>query len=132
MIAQIPVFIALYKGLLVTIELRHAPFFLWINDLSAPENLWDIHLAGYTLPIRLLPLLMGVSMFAQQKMTPSAGMEPTQQKMMLLMPVVFTFMFWSFPTGLVIYWLVNNILSIGQQMMYNRQAEAAKAAKPKP
>jgi YidC/Oxa1 family membrane protein insertase len=132
MVAQIPVFIALYKGLLVTIELRHAPFFLWINDLSAPENLWDIHLAGYTLPIRLLPLLMGVSMFAQQKMTPSAGMEPTQQKMMLLMPVVFTFMFWSFPTGLVIYWLVNNILSIGQQMMYNRQAEAAKAAKPKP
>jgi YidC/Oxa1 family membrane protein insertase len=132
MVAQIPVFIALYKGLLVTIELRHAPFFLWINDLSAPEYLWDIHLAGYSLPIRLLPLLMGVSMFVQQKMTPSAGMEPTQQKMMLLMPVVFTFMFWSFPTGLVIYWLVNNILSIGQQAMYNRQAEAAKAAKPKP
>jgi YidC/Oxa1 family membrane protein insertase len=132
MLAQIPVFIALYKGLLVTIELRHAPFFLWINDLSAPENLWDIHLAGYTLPIRLLPLLMGVSMFVQQRMTPSAGMEATQQKVMLLMPVIFTFMFWSFPTGLVIYWLVNNILSIGQQVMYNRQAEAAKAAKPKP
>ncbi|MGE5246820.1 MAG: membrane protein insertase YidC [Verrucomicrobiota bacterium] len=132
MVAQIPVFIALYKGLLVTIELRHAPFFLWINDLSAPESLWDIHLAGYTLPIRLLPLLMGVSMFVQQKMTPSSGMEPTQQKMMLLMPVIFTFMFWSFPTGLVIYWLVNNILSIGQQMIYNRQAEAAKAARPEP
>ncbi len=129
MLAQIPVFIALYKGLLVTIELRHAPFFLWINDLSAPEYLWDIHLAGFTLPIRLLPLLMGVSMFVQQKMTPSAGMDPTQAKMMLLMPVVFTFMFWSFPTGLVVYWLVNNLLSIGQQVMYNRQAEAAKAAK---
>jgi YidC/Oxa1 family membrane protein insertase len=129
MLAQIPVFIALYKGLLVTIELRHAPFFLWINDLSAPEYLWDIHIAGFTLPIRLLPLLMGASMFIQQKMTPSMSMDPMQQKMMLLMPVVFTFMFWGFPTGLVVYWLVNNVLSIGQQWMYNRQADAAKAAK---
>ena len=127
MLAQIPVFIALYKGLLVTIELRHAPFFLWVNDLSAPEHLWDIAVAGYTVPIRLLPLLMGVSMFVQQKMTPSAGMEPAQQKMMLFMPIIFTFMFWSFPTGLVIYWLVNNVLAIGQQMIYNRKAEAAKA-----
>jgi YidC/Oxa1 family membrane protein insertase len=127
MLAQIPVFIALYKGLLVTIELRHAPFFLWVNDLSAPEHLWDITAAGYTVPIRLLPLLMGVSMFIQQKMTPSAGMEPAQQKMMLFMPIIFTFMFWSFPTGLVIYWLVNNVLAIGQQTMYNRKAEAAKA-----
>ena len=128
MLAQIPVFIALYKGLLVTIELRHAPFFLWVNDLSAPEYLWDIAVAGYTVPIRLLPLLMGVSMFVQQKMTPSAGMEPAQQKMMLFMPVIFTFMFWSFPTGLVVYWLVNNVLAIGQQMMYNRKAEAAKCS----
>jgi len=128
MLAQIPVFIALYKGLLVTIELRHAPFFLWVNDLSAPEHLWNIAVAGYDLPIRLLPLLMGISMFIQQKMTPSAGMEPAQQKMMLFMPLIFTFMFWSFPTGLVIYWLVNNILAIGQQMIYNRKAEAAKAA----
>jgi YidC/Oxa1 family membrane protein insertase len=127
MVAQIPVFIALYKGLLVTIELRHAPFFLWVNDLSAPEHLWDIVVAGYTVPIRLLPLLMGISMFIQQKMTPSSGMEPAQQKMMLFMPIIFTFMFWSFPTGLVIYWLVNNILAIGQQMIYNRKAEAAKA-----
>ncbi|HEX7522786.1 MAG TPA: membrane protein insertase YidC [Candidatus Deferrimicrobium sp.] len=128
MVAQIPVFIALYKGLLVTIELRHAPFFLWVNDLSAPEHLWDIAVAGYTVPIRLLPLLMGISMFVQQKMTPSAGMEPAQQKMMLFMPLIFTFMFWSFPTGLVIYWLVNNVLAIGQQMIYNRKTEAAKAA----
>jgi len=129
MVAQIPVFIALYKALLVTIELRHAPFFLWINDLSAPEHLWDIPIAGYTIPIRLLALLMGVSMFVQQKMTPSAGMDPAQQKMMLFMPILFTFMFWGFPTGLVIYWLVNNILSIGQQILYNRQTEAAKAAR---
>jgi YidC/Oxa1 family membrane protein insertase len=127
MLLQIPVFIALYKGLLVTIELRHAPFFLWINDLSAPEHLWDIAVAGYTIPIRLLPLLMGISMFVQQKMTPSTG-DPNQQKIMLLMPVIFTFMFWGFPTGLVIYWLANNVLSIGQQMIHNAQAEAAKAA----
>jgi len=126
MLLQIPVFIALYKGLLVTIELRHAPFFLWINDLSAPERLWDIAVAGYTIPIRLLPLLMGISMFVQQKMTPSAG-DPNQQKIMLLMPVIFTFMFWGFPTGLVIYWLANNVLSIGQQLIHNAQAEAAKA-----
>jgi len=129
MLLQIPVFIALYKGLLVAIELRHAPFFLWIHDLSAPEQLWDIHVLGYTLPIRLLPLLMGISMFVQQKMTPSGGMEPAQQKMMLFLPVIFTFMFWGFPTGLVIYWLVNNVLQIGQQMIHNRQADAAKAAK---
>ena len=126
MLLQIPVFIALYKGLLVTIELRHSPFFLWINDLSAPERLWDIAVAGYTIPIRLLPLLMGISMFVQQKMTPSAG-DPNQQKIMLLMPVIFTFMFWGFPTGLVIYWLANNVLSIGQQLIHNAQAEAAKA-----
>jgi len=127
MLLQIPVFIALYKGLLVTIELRHSPFFLWINDLSAPEHLWDIAVAGYTIPIRLLPLLMGVSMFFQQKLTPAAG-DPNQQKIMMFMPVIFTFMFWGFPTGLVIYWLANNVLSIGQQLIHNAQAaEAAKA-----
>ena len=126
MLLQIPVFIALYKGLLVTIELRHSPFFLWINDLSAPEHLWNFAVAGYTIPIRLLPLLMGISMFLQQKLTPAAG-DPNQQKIMLLMPVIFTFMFWGFPTGLVIYWLANNVLSIGQQLIHNAQAGAAKA-----
>jgi len=129
MLLQIPVFIALYKGLLVAIELRHAPFMLWINDLSAPEHLWDLSVAGYTLPIRLLPLLMGISMFVQQKMTPSGGMDPAQQKMMLFLPLIFTFMFWGFPTGLTIYWLANNLLSIGQQLIQNRQAEAEKAAR---
>ncbi len=129
MLLQIPVFIALYKGLLVAIELRHAPFMLWINDLSAPEHLWDIAVAGYTIPIRLLPLLMGISMFAQQKLSPTGGMDPTQQKMMMFLPLIFTFMFWGFPTGLTIYWLMNNLLSIGQQLIQNRQAEAEKAAK---
>jgi YidC/Oxa1 family membrane protein insertase len=129
MLLQIPVFIALYKGLLVTIELRHSPFFLWINDLSAPEHLWDIAVAGYTIPIRLLPLLMGVSMFFQQKLTPAAG-DPNQQKIMMFMPVIFTFMFWGFPTGLVIYWLANNVLSIGQQLIHNEQAARAAKATP--
>lgn len=128
MVLQIPVFIALYKGLLVAIELRHSPFFLWINDLSAPEHLWDIVVAGYTIPIRLLPLLMGVSMFFQQRLSPSGGMDPTQQKMMMFLPLIFTFMFWGFPTGLTIYWLVNNLLSIGQQILQNRQAAAEQAA----
>lgn len=128
MVLQIPVFIALYKGLLVAIELRHSPFFLWINDLSAPEHLWDIAMAGYTIPIRLLPLLMGVSMFFQQRLSPSGGMDPTQQKMMMFLPLIFTFMFWGFPTGLTIYWLANNLLSIGQQILQNRQAAAEQAA----
>ena len=128
MVLQIPVFIALYKGLLVAIELRHSPFYLWINDLSAPEHLWDIAVAGYTIPIRLLPLLMGVSMFVQQKLSPSGGMDPTQQKMMMFLPLVFTFMFWGFPTGLTIYWLMNNLLSIGQQIYQNRQTAAEQAA----
>ncbi len=128
MILQIPVFIALYKGLLVAIELRHSPFILWINDLSAPEHLWDIAVAGHTIPIRLLPLLMGISMFVQQKLSPSGGMDPTQQKMMMFLPLIFTFMFWGFPTGLTIYWLVNNLLSIGQQILQNRQSAAEQAA----
>lgn len=126
MLAQLPIFVALYKGLLVTIDLRHAPFMLWINDLAAPEFLYDINLAGFILPLRLLPLLMGISMFVQQKMTPSTGGDPAQQKIMMFMPVIFTFMFWSMPSGLVIYWLVNNILGIGAQMMFNRKAEEEK------
>ncbi|MBK5094885.1 MAG: membrane protein insertase YidC [Deltaproteobacteria bacterium] len=129
MVLQIPVFIALYKGLLVAIELRHSPFMFWINDLSAPEHLWDIAVAGYTIPVRLLPLLMGVSMFVQQKLSPSGGMDPAQQKMMLFMPLIFTFMFWGFPTGLTIYWLMNNLLSIGQQLIQNRQVATEQAAR---
>lgn len=102
MVLQIPVFIALYEVLYVAIELRHAPFFLWITDLSAKD------------PYYITPVLMGATMFLQQKMTPSA-VDPAQQKIMMLMPIVFTFMFLSFPAGLVLYWLVNNVLSIGQQ-----------------
>ncbi|MDY7033758.1 MAG: membrane protein insertase YidC [Thermodesulfobacteriota bacterium] len=104
---QIPVFFALYRALLGSIELRHAPFIFWINDLSAKD------------PYYITPILMGASMFIQQKMTPTVG-DPTQAKMMLIMPIVFTFMFLNFPSGLVIYWLVNNVLSIGQQFYINK------------
>ncbi|MBU0484254.1 MAG: membrane protein insertase YidC [Proteobacteria bacterium] len=122
MILQIPVFFALYRVLMQTIELRHAPFMFWINDLSAPDRLF----IGFDLPylggLPVLTLLMGASMFLQQKMTPTSG-DPTQAKMMMFMPVIFTFMFLNFASGLVLYWLVNNLLSIAQQYVINRQTD---------
>jgi YidC/Oxa1 family membrane protein insertase len=124
MVVQIPVFFAFYRILPNSIELRHAPFALWINDLSAPERLFSF---PFTIPlmappygIPVLTLLMGASMFLQQKMTPMTG-DPAQAKMMMLLPIVFTFLFINFPSGLVLYWLVNNILSIAQQYRINRQ-----------
>ena len=118
MLVQIPVFFALYRMLDQAIELRHAPFIGWINDLSAPDRLFHFN---FSIPfmeppfgIPVLTLIMGATMFWQQKMTPPAG-DPTQAKMMLMMPVVFTFIFINFSAGLVLYWLVNNVLSIGQQ-----------------
>ncbi|MFO0752467.1 MAG: membrane protein insertase YidC [Thermodesulfovibrionales bacterium] len=115
MLLQIPVFFALYKVLLVSIELRGAPFLLWVQDLSAKD------------PYYILPIVMGITMVIQQKMTPST-VDPTQQKLMMIMPVVFTFMFLSFPSGLVLYWLVNNVLSIAQQMYANKKAAKEAAA----
>ncbi len=123
MLLQIPVFFALYKVLLQAIELRHAPFFLWINDLSAPDRLFigiDIPFLG-GLPV--LTLLMGGSMFLQQKMTPTSA-DPTQARVMMFLPVVFTFMFLNFASGLVLYWFVNNLLAMAQQYMINKQADA--------
>lgn len=118
MVVQIPVFFALYRMLDQAIELRHAPFIGWINDLSAPDRLFRF---GFSIPfmdppygIPVLTLIMGATMLWQQKMTPSTG-DPTQAKMMMLMPVVFTFIFINFSSGLVLYWLINNVLSIGQQ-----------------
>ena len=118
MVLQIPVFFALYRMLYQAIELRHAPFLLWINDLSAPDRLFDF---GFSIPfmeppygIPVLTIIMGATMLLQQKMSPPPG-DPTQAKMMMLMPVVFTFIFINFSSGLVLYWLVNNILSISQQ-----------------
>jgi YidC/Oxa1 family membrane protein insertase len=123
MVIQIPVFIALYRLLDYAIELRHAPFLLWIDDLASPDRLFHFSFSvpfmdpPYGVPV--LTLLMGVSMFIQQKMTPTPG-DPTQAKVMLLMPIIFTFVFINFPSGLVLYWLTNNVLSIGQQLMVNK------------
>lgn len=101
-LVQIPVFFALYRALLGAIELRHAPFMLWIADLSAKD------------PLYITPIVMGATMFLQQKMTPATG-DPRQQQIMLFMPIVFTALFVNLPSGLVIYWTVNNILTIGHQ-----------------
>ncbi len=120
MVIQIPVFFALYRALSAAIELRHAPFMFWINDLSAPEDLFTMHVAGFALPIRILPLVMGVTQVIQQKMTPTS-VDPMQEKIMLAMPIVFTFIFWGFPSGLVLYWLVNNVISIAQQYYINKK-----------
>ncbi len=115
MVLQLPVFIALYNVLGYAIELRHASFIptlpftniVWLADLSAKD------------PLLITPLVMGATMFLQQKMTPSAG-DPTQAKMMMFLPLIFTFMFLNFASGLVVYWLVNNVLSIAQQYYTNK------------
>jgi YidC/Oxa1 family membrane protein insertase len=123
---QIPVFFALYKVMFVTIEMRHAPFYGWIRDLSAPDPTtilngfglfpWDAPELGLlnVLNIGIWPLLMGISMFLQQKLNPQPP-DPVQAKVFLMMPVVFTFLLSTFPAGLVIYWTWNNILSMAQQ-----------------
>lgn len=121
MVLQIPVFFALYRMLYGAIELRHQPFWLWINDLTAPDRLFIGFEVPYLGGLPVLTLLMGASMFIQQKMTPSAG-DPRQEKLMLMMPVIFTVFFINFPSGLVLYWFVNNVLSIVQQYWINRQA----------
>ena len=111
-LVQIPVFIALYWVLLGTVEMRGAPWLGWINDLSVKD------------PYYILPLLMGVSMFVQTKLNPTPP-DPIQAKIMTWLPVAFTFMFLWFPAGLVLYWTVNNILSIAQQWQVNRMIENA-------
>lgn len=120
MLLQFPVFIGLYNALRTPIELRHASF-LWIKDLSRPD--WEslpFTLFGWRLGVPVLVLLMGASMFIQQWMSPNVG-DPNQRRLMLLMPLIFTVMFVSFPSGLTIYWFVNNLLSIAQQYLINRQ-----------
>tara|TARA_Y100000588_G_scaffold391203_1_gene499147 strand:+ start:1494 stop:3182 length:1689 start_codon:yes stop_codon:yes gene_type:complete len=117
MLIQMPIFFGLYEGLLVAIEIRNAPFFWWITDLSKQD------------PYHVYTVLMGISMFIQQKMTPTAG-DPSQAKMMMFMPVIFCamFIFYPVPSGLVIYWFVNNVLSIGQQFFVNRSVQTPKLA----
>lgn len=108
---QMPIFIALYWSLMESVELRHAPFMLWIQDLSVQD------------PYYILPILMGVSMFFIQKMSPTSVQDPMQQKVMKFMPIIFTFFFLWFPAGLVLYWLVSNVVTLIQQTIIYKQFE---------
>jgi YidC/Oxa1 family membrane protein insertase len=115
-LVQIPVFIALYWMLLESVELRQAPWLGWIEDLSLKD------------PYYILPLIMGASMFIQQRLNPTPP-DPIQAKVMMALPVVFTFFFLWFPSGLVLYWVVNNTLSIIQQYVITKRVEASAAKK---
>ena len=117
MLLQMPFFFAFYKVFTVSVEMRGAPW-LWVTDLSQPEH-WEI---------KILPLVMIASQFIMQKMTPQPAGDPSQQKMMMLMPLVFGFMFYHFPSGLVLYYLTSNLVSMGQQWFFNKTSMAAVAA----
>ena len=126
-ILQAPIFFCLYKVLFISIEMRHAPFFWWIKDLSAPDttNLFTLFgLISWNPPsllhLGIGPIILGLTMWYQQRLSPQT-LDPTQARAMLLMPLVFTFLFASFPMGLVLYWTVSNMLSIGQQMWNQRK-----------
>ena len=112
MLLQMPVFLALYWVLLESVEIRHSPWIFWIHDLSAKD------------PYFILPLVMGASMLLMQKMQPMPT-DPTQAMVMKAMPIAFTFFFMIFPSGLVLYWTINNLLSMLQQWYVNRQLEAS-------
>ena len=115
-VVQIPVFIALYWVLLSSVEMRGAPWLGWIQDLSQPDTLFGVWFGA---PIGLLPIIMAISMFIQVKLNPTPP-DPLQAKLMMYMPLIFSIMFFFFPSGLVLYWVVNNILSIAQQWQINR------------
>lgn len=133
-LVQIPVFFALYKVLFVTLEMRHAPFFGWIEDLSAPDPLGILTLFGlvaWNVPpmleivnIGIWPILMGLTMYLQQKLNPPPP-DPTQARIMMMLPFLFTFLLAKFPAGLVIYWTWNNLLSIAQQWVIMRGVQRA-------
>jgi len=122
MLLTMPILLAFYRLLSQSVELRGAPFFGWIHDLSLKD------------PTYVLPILMGASMFWQQRMMPSTA-DPAQQKIFMFLPIVFTFLFLSMPSGLVVYWMVSNLLTIGQQYLTNRiigsRAPAGAAAQRK-
>jgi YidC/Oxa1 family membrane protein insertase len=126
MLLQFPVFIGLFYSLRSTIQLRQAPFFGWIDDLSVPETLFEI--PGIGLPFRVLPLIMGATMVLQQRITPMQA-DPAQAKMMMtVMPVMMTVIFYQFPSGLVLYWMVSNMLAIAHQLWIGRGMRAKKAS----
>lgn len=117
MLIQLPFLFAFYRVLSVSIEMRHASW-LWVHDLSQPE----------TLPIRMLPVIMIITQFLAQKMTPTPGVDPSQQKMMMLTPLLFGYIFYFYQSGLVLYYLTSNLVSIGRQMILNRMSEPATPA----
>ena len=123
MLMQIPIFIGLYQGLLNAVELRHAPF---ITYLPFTDKIWLADLSAMD-PFYITPIVMGASMFLTQKMSPPMG-DPTQAKVMMFMPVIFTFLFINFPSGLVVYWLVNNVFSLGQQWFTMRKKKVKSQA----
>ncbi|MEQ9134545.1 MAG: membrane protein insertase YidC [Thalassobaculum sp.] len=132
-LVQIPVFFALYKTLFVSIEMRHAPFYGWIKDLSAPDPTSMFNLFGLIpwdppqfLMIGAWPLAMGLTMFLQQKLNPQPA-DPVQAKVFMFLPVMFTFLLGHFAAGLVIYWTWNNLLSIAQQAVIMRRMGIRKA-----
>ncbi len=125
-LVQIPVFIALYWVLLASVEMRNAPWIFWVQDLSAPDDLFGV-LPFLGMPIGLLPILMAVTMYVQTKLNPPPP-DPIQAKVMMAMPIVFSIFFFFFPAGLVLYWLVNNILSIAQQWYVMKQIEKTAAS----
>jgi len=120
MLLQLPVLYALYRALYVSIELRHASFIWWINDLSSPETLVTLPIMG-GVSLGVLPFLMGASMFVQQKMSTTTPGDQFQQKMFMAMPLVITVISFGFPTGLVLYWMISNLLTIIQQYVINRK-----------
>ena len=125
MLLQFPVFVGLFFALRSSFELRQAPFIWWITDLSAPEALFVI--PGIELPFRLLPVIMGASMILQQRLTPTT-VDPSQQAMMMfMMPIMMTVLFYQFPSGLVLYWMISNFLGIAQQLLVGRRMRAAEA-----
>ncbi len=127
LLLQMPVFIGLFYALQTSFDLRQAPFVFWITDLSAPATLFT--LPGVDFPIRVLPLIMAGSMFFQQQMTPQTGMDPAQAKMMMIMmPGIMLLFSYTFPSGLVLYWTVSNLLGIGHQLLIRRQMHAKEQA----
>jgi YidC/Oxa1 family membrane protein insertase len=118
-VIQIPVFIALYWVLLSSVELRGAPWVLWVHDLSLPDTSISGLIGLTSIPIGILPIIMAISMFVQTKLNPTPP-DPIQAKVMMYMPLVFSVMFFFFPAGLVLYWVVNNLLSIAQQWQINQ------------
>ena len=121
---QMPVLIGLFYALRTSIGLRHAPFILWIDDLSQPATLFTI--PGLDFPVRLLPLIMGGSMYVQQKMMPQTGMDPVQARMMLIMmPGMMLFISYTFPSGLVLYWMISNVLGIAHQLYVRSRMHAS-------